>query len=128
MKSVFLYTMRIITLILIFLMLIILILIILILIFVPGGCMQALIQSVITKGTFTYCVYTLANFVSWWMWFNGTPTKAPRNFLTNACILLPSYVYNMQPNTKSARLIAVCKRSLSFNLLIPPCFCIILVG
>ena len=38
-----------------------------------------------------------------------------RHFLTNAfcsVILLPSYVYNMHQDTKSARLIAVCKRTL----------------
>ena len=51
-----------------------------------------------------------ADFVSWWMWFNGSPTKARRHFLTE-CILLPSYVYNMHQDTKSARLIPVCKRS-----------------
>ena len=57
-----------------------------------------------------------ADFVSWWMWFNGTPTKVQGNFLTNAfcsVILLHSYLYNMHQDTKSARLIAVCKRTLS---------------
>ena len=43
------------------------------------------------------------------MWFNGSPTKVPRHFLTE-CILLPSYVYNIHQDTKSAQLIAVCKR------------------
>ena len=51
-----------------------------------------------------------ADFVSWWMWFNGSPTKVQRHFLTIA-FRLPSYVYNMHQDTKSARLIAVCKRS-----------------
>ena len=31
---------------------------------------------------------------------------------SHECILLPSYVYNMHQDTKSARLIAVCKRTL----------------
>ena len=42
-----------------------------------------------------------ADFVSWWMWFNGSPTKAQCHFLTNG-ILLASYVYNMHQDTKSA--------------------------
>ena len=50
-----------------------------------------------------------ADFVSWWMWFNGSPTKVQRH----ECILLPSYLYNMHQDTKSARLIAVCKRTFS---------------
>ena len=54
------------------------------------------------------------DFVSWWMWFNGSSTKAQCHFLTNA-ILLPSYVYNMHQDTKSARLIAVCKHSFKQN-------------
>ena len=63
-------------------------------------------------------LYTLrfnwADFVSWWMWFNGSPTKAHRHFLTShECILLPFYVYNMHQDTRSARLIAVCKRTFS---------------
>ena len=42
----------------------------------------------------------------------GSPTKAHRHFLTShECILLPFYVYNMHQDTKSARLIAVCKRT-----------------
>ena len=40
----------------------------------------------------------------------ASPTKVHRHFLTIA-LLLPSYVYNMRQDTKSARLIAVCKRS-----------------
>ena len=32
---------------------------------------------------------------------------------SHECILLPSHVYNMHQDTKSARLIAVCKRSLT---------------
>ena len=50
------------------------------------------------------------DFVTWWMWFNRLTTKLQRHFLTE-CILLPLYVYNMHQDTKSARLIAVCKRS-----------------
>ena len=46
------------------------------------------------------------------MWFNRLTTKVHRHFLTE-CILLPLYVYNMHQDTKSARLIAVSKRSLS---------------
>ena len=43
-------------------------------------------------------------FVSWWMWFNGSHTEIQRHFLTNAfCYLRTS---------KSARIIAVCKRTL----------------
>ena len=52
------------------------------------------------------------SFVSWWMWFNGSSTKALVSF-SHECILLPSYVYNMHQDTKSARLIAVCKRTLT---------------
>ena len=33
-----------------------------------------------------------ADFVSWWMWFNGTPTKLQRHFLTNAFCYLRTYV------------------------------------
>ena len=51
-----------------------------------------------------------ADFVSWWMWFNGSTTKATAEF-SHECILLPSYIYNMHQDTKSARLIALCKRS-----------------
>ena len=51
----------------------------------------------------------LADFVSWWMWFNGSHTKAQRHFVTNA-FCYPSYVYNMHQDTKSARLIAVFKQ------------------
>ena len=39
--------------------------------------------------------------------FNGSPTKVQRRFLTNA-FFLPSYVYNMHQDTKSARSIAQC--------------------
>ena len=57
------------------------------------------------------CIYTLrasnrADFVSWWMWFNGSQTKAQRHFC-HEVVLLHSYVYNMHQDTKSARLIAV---------------------
>ena len=45
------------------------------------------------------------------MWFNSSPTKVQRHFLTMMLILLPSYVYNMHLDTKSTRLTAVCKRS-----------------
>ena len=38
--------------------------------------------------------------------FNGSPAS-----FSDECILLPSYVYNMHQDTKSARLIAVCKRT-----------------
>ena len=52
-----------------------------------------------------------ADFVSLRMWFNGLPTKAYCHFLTNAfCYLVR--VHNMHQDTKSARLIAVCKRTL----------------
>ena len=52
-----------------------------------------------------------SDFVSWWMWFNGSHTEVQRHFLTDAfCYLL--YVYNIHQDTKSARLIAVCKRSI----------------
>ena len=51
-----------------------------------------------------------ADFVSWWMWFNASPTKSTASF-SHDCILLTSYVYNMHQDTKLARLIAVCKRS-----------------
>ena len=43
-------------------------------------------------------------------WFTNKSTVE----FSHKCILLPSYVYNMHQDTKSARLIAVCKRS--FNL------------
>ena len=33
-----------------------------------------------------------ADFVSWWMWFNGSPTKAQRHFLTNAFCYLRTYI------------------------------------
>ena len=33
-----------------------------------------------------------ADFVSWWMWFNGSPTKAHRHFLTNAFCYLLTYI------------------------------------
>ena len=39
------------------------------------------------------CLHTAiyrADFVSWWMWFNGSPTKVS---LYHDCILLPSYTY-----------------------------------
>ena len=54
-----------------------------------------------------------ADFISWWMWFNRLAMKELRHFLTK-CILLPLYVYtcNMHQDTKSARLIAMCKCSL----------------
>ena len=42
------------------------------------------------------------------MWFNGSPTKVVS--FSHECTLLPSYVYNMHQDTKSVRLIAVCKR------------------
>ena len=51
-----------------------------------------------------------ADFVFWWMWFNGLSTKSTMSF-SHECILLPSYVYNMHQDTKSAQLIAVCKAS-----------------
>ena len=57
-----------------------------------------------------------ADFVCWWMWFNGSNTEVQRHFLTNAfCYLL--YVYNIHQDTKSAWLIAVCKRTLSLGSL-----------
>ena len=33
-----------------------------------------------------------ANFVSRWMWFNGSPTKVQRHFLTNAFCYLRMYI------------------------------------
>ena len=33
-----------------------------------------------------------ADFVFWWMWFNGSPTKARRHFLTNALCHLLTYI------------------------------------
>ena len=56
------------------------------------------------------------DFVSWWMWFNGWPNESTASWFSRECILLPSYVYNMLQDTKSARLIAVCKRSLRLEL------------
>ena len=38
---------------------------------------------------------------------------------SHECILLPSYVYNMHQDTKSARLIVVCKRT--FKHAAPSC-------
>ena len=49
------------------------------------------------------------------MWFNGSPTKATVLF-SHECILLPSYVHNIHQDTKSARLIVVCKRSVKARL------------
>ena len=45
------------------------------------------------------------------MWFNGSTTKVQRNFLTNAFCYLRMYITctNCHQDTKSARLIAVCK-------------------
>ena len=34
-----------------------------------------------------------ADSVSWWMWFNGSPTKAHRHFLTNAFCYLRTRIY-----------------------------------
>ena len=48
------------------------------------------------------------------MWFNGSPTKVHRRFLTNAFCYLRT-LYNMYQDTKSARLIAVCKRSFKMS-------------
>ena len=62
-----------------------------------------------------YIAIKRADFVSSWMWFNGSATKVQRHLFTNAT-LLPSYVYNMYQDMKSARLIAVCKRSLTDHL------------
>ena len=32
------------------------------------------------------------DFVFWWMWFNGSPTKVQRHFLTNAFCYLHTYI------------------------------------
>ena len=61
------------------------------------------------------CVYTLR--LTWQISYSGEcdlmvhPQKY--SVISHECILLPSYVYNMRQDTKSARLIAVCKRTLS---------------
>ena len=60
-----------------------------------------------------YTAINWAYFVCWWMWFNGSPTKTVS--FSHESILLPSYVYNMHQDTKLARLIAACKRSLNLN-------------
>ena len=52
---------------------------------------------------------------SWRMWFSDSPTKVQRHFLHESILLL-SYVYNMHQDTKSARLIAVCKRTFKARL------------
>ena len=48
------------------------------------------------------CLHTAINradFVSWWMWFNGSPNESTASF-SHECILLPSYVYNIHQDTK----------------------------
>ena len=43
----------------------------------------------------TLCVHIVINradFVSWWVWFNGSPTKIQRHFLTNAFCYFRSYI------------------------------------
>ena len=62
------------------------------------------------KRGFTCTAINWADFVSWWMWFNGYTHNSTAEF-SHECILLPLYVYNIHRDTKSARLIAVCKRS-----------------
>ena len=42
------------------------------------------------------------------LWFTHESTSS----FSHECILLPSHVYNMHQDTKSTRLIAVCKRAL----------------
>ena len=54
-----------------------------------------------------HTVINRVDFVSWWMWFNGSPTKVTVSF-SQGCILLPSYSYNIHQDTKSTWLIAVC--------------------
>ena len=52
-----------------------------------------------------------ADFVSWWMWFNSSPTTAQCHFLTNAfCYLL---TYTICTRIRNRRLVAVCERSLT---------------
>ena len=53
-----------------------------------------------------------ADFVFWWMWFNGSHTQISTASFSDECIFLPLYVYNILQDGKSARLIAMCKRTL----------------
>ena len=41
---------------------------------------------------FLHTAINRADFVSWWMRFNGSPTKAHRHFLTNAFCYLRTYI------------------------------------
>ena len=50
--------------------------------------------------------YILVNVIKW---FTHESTAS----FSHECILLPSYVFNMHQDTKSTRLIAVCKRTLT---------------
>ena len=54
-----------------------------------------------------HTVINRADFV----WFTYESTAS----FSHQCILLPLYGYNMHQDTKSSRLIAVCKRSLTFQ-------------
>ena len=53
-----------------------------------------------------------ADFVSRWMWFNGSHTEIRTASFSEECISLHLYVYKIHQDTKSTRLIALCKRTL----------------
>ena len=52
-----------------------------------------------------------ADFVSWWMWFNGSPGRKCSVVLSRMHQLLPSSVLTFTKIRNRPRLIAVCKRS-----------------
>ena len=52
------------------------------------------------------------DFIFWWMWFNGSPTKVQHHFLTNVFCYLRTYITCIKIRNRP-QLIAVCKRPLS---------------